>query len=52
MAKQKDVTYIREDGVKVTVCAPKFSKKELREMELTKHKTKREKKDTEQLHND
>ena len=27
MAKQKDVSYIREDGVKITICAPRMPKK-------------------------
>ena len=27
MSTQKDVSYIREDGVKVTICAPRMPKK-------------------------
>lgn len=38
MAKTKDVTFIREDGVKVTLCAPRMPKKLERTWPIDKSK--------------
>ena len=38
MAKQQDVTFIREDGVKVTMCYPRVPKKQERTWTIEKSK--------------
>lgn len=38
MSKLKDVSYVREDGVKVTICAPRMPKKAERTWTVDKSK--------------